>query len=177
MKVSALVLLVALAIAPVSFAPQTADDSLASREDIERYLDATHSRDMTKRMLEVIERQTRQMIHQQISKNPSLPPDFEAQELRRMDGFWKNFPIDEMLQAMIPVYEKHFTKGEIDALVTFYSSPTGQQILAKMPAVAAEAMEASSGIAQKMVAKEIQHVQDDIMQLEKQNGAATKQPN
>jgi uncharacterized protein len=176
MKVSALVLVVSMAIAPVSFAQQTADDSLASKEDIERYLDATHSRDMTKKMLEVMQIQMRQMIHQQVSKNPSLPPDFEAQELKRMDDFWKNFPVDQMLRAMIPIYEKHFTKGEIDALVTFYSSPTGQQILAKMPAVAEEAVQASSGIAQKMVAKEMQHVQDDIMQLEKQNGRATRQP-
>ena len=46
---------------------------------------------------------------------------------------------------MVPVYQKHFTKVEMDALAEFYTAPTGQKILKEMPEVVTEAMQASSG--------------------------------
>ena len=35
------------------------------------------------------------------------------------------------MQAMVPAYQKHFTKGDIDNLVAFYSSPTGEEVIAR----------------------------------------------
>jgi uncharacterized protein len=66
------------------------------------------------------------------------------EELARMDkqseDLMKNFPLDEMLSDMIPVYQRHFTKSEIEALTAFYSSPAGQKFLHEMPAVTSETM-------------------------------------
>ncbi len=59
---------------------------------------------------------------------------------RQAEDLIKNFPLDEMLKDMIPVYQRHFTKSEIDALIAFYSSPAGQKFLHEMPAVTAETM-------------------------------------
>ncbi len=61
---------------------------------------------------------------------------------RRSDEFLKSFPLDEMLNDMIPIYQKHFTKPDIDALTAFYSSPTGQKFLHEMPEVTSESMRA-----------------------------------
>ena len=36
-----------------------------------------------------------------------------------------------MMQSMVPAYQKHFTKGDIDNLVAFYSSPTGEKVIAR----------------------------------------------
>jgi hypothetical protein len=47
-----------------------------------------------------------------------------------------------MLNDMIPIYQRHFTKAEIDALIAFYSSPPGQKFLHEMPAVTSETMRA-----------------------------------
>src|SRR5208283_515348 len=52
------------------------------------------------------------------------------------------FPLDEMLNDMVPVSQRHFTKSDIDALTAFYSSPAGQKFLHEMPAVTAETMKA-----------------------------------
>ena len=72
--------------------------------------------------------------------------DVTEEELARMDreseDLIKNFPVDAMLSDMIPVYQRHFTKSEIDALIAFYSSPPGQKFLHEMPAVTAETMRA-----------------------------------
>ena len=48
-----------------------------------------------------------------------------------------------MMNEMIPVYQRHFSKSDIDGLIAFYSSPTGQKFLREMPAVTAESMQAA----------------------------------
>ena len=78
---------------------------------------------------------------------------------------------------MTPVYQKHLTKGDVDALVTFYSSPTGQKVLKEMPAMTGEAMQASSGIMKKMMAQAQERVQTEIAQMQKETeGNSYKQP-
>jgi hypothetical protein len=49
--------------------------------------------------------------------------------------------MDEIMDAMVPVYQKHLTKGDIDNLVAFYSTPTGAKLLREMPTIMAEAMQ------------------------------------
>jgi hypothetical protein len=43
---------------------------------------------------------------------------------------------------MIPIYQRHFSKTDVNSMTSFYSSPTGQKFLREMPAVMAESMQA-----------------------------------
>lgn len=57
--------------------------------------------------------------------------------------YWKNY-IDksgqeQLLTAMIPAYQHHFTADEVEGLIKFYKSPLGQKLVAQMPATMAEA--------------------------------------
>jgi len=176
MKTSALAVLICLLAIPVSFGQQNAKDAPASKEDVERFLDAMHTREMMKSMMAAMAKQMHEMVHEQIQKVPNLSADFEAQQERRMDEFVRNFPVEEMIQAMIPVYQRHFTKGEMDDLVAFYSSPTGQKMVKELPAITAEAMQSSQGIIQRMIAEEMQRIQDEIAAMKKKNGGATEKP-
>lgn len=176
MKPSALAV-ICLLVAPLTLARQNSADPPASKEDVERYFAAMHTRELVRSMLEAMRKQMHQTIHAQVSKLANLPPDFEEREDRLIDETWQDLPLDEMLQAMIPVYEKHFTKGDIDGLVAFYTSPTGQKLLKELPGVTAESMQASQGIVQRLVAKEMQRVQNDIAQVQKSNGGSTGKPN
>jgi hypothetical protein len=166
MKRAALCLLACLMLASFSFAQNAADEP-ASKEDVQRYLDAVHSRDMMKSMLAAMTKQMHQMVHEQVLKEKNLPPDFEARADKLMDDLFTDFPYDEFVQAALPVYQKHFTKGEIDSLVAFYTAPTGQKILKEMPAVTAETMQASSGIIRKMMADAQTRLQSEIAQARK----------
>jgi len=47
----------------------------------------------------------------------------------------------EARELMVPIYAKHFELDELRALLAFYRSPTGQKMLAKMPAVMEESLE------------------------------------
>ncbi len=134
--------------------------------DIEKYLDAMHYPELMKSTLDAMAKQMHQMTHAQLEKQPNLPAGFEARVDKMMDDMIKDFPVDDLMQAMIPAYQKHLTKSEVDALTAFYSAPTGQKILKEMPAMSADAMQAASGVMQKMMAN-----MQDRLQSEHRPGA------
>ena len=154
----------------VGIAQQSTADSPASKEDIERYFQVMHLRDTMKQMMDVMNKQAHQMVHAQISKDAAnLPPDFEARMNKMTDEELKNLPVEEMLQAMIPVYQKHWTKGDVDAIVAFYSTPTGQKVLRELPATMAEGMQAVAPIIQKRMNGMMERVQQEVAQMVKES--------
>jgi len=122
----------------VSVAPDA-----ASKEDVQKLFDVMASRQQITQMMQQLFAQMRSMNREQLKKRH---PDVTEADLARMDreseDLIKNFPLDEMLNDMVPVYQRHFTKSEIEALTVFYSSPAGQKFLHEMPAVTAETMRA-----------------------------------
>ncbi|MFZ0278682.1 MAG: DUF2059 domain-containing protein [Candidatus Sulfotelmatobacter sp.] len=147
---------------------QTAADAPATKEDIEKYFEATHTHDLMLKMMDAMSKPMHQMAHDQCAKiQVKLPVDCEAQINRNVDDMMKQIPFDELTQAMVPSYEKHFTKGDMDALIAFYSAPTGQKILQEMPAVMADAMEAMMPIMRKTVDKMTERAQQQLAQMMK----------
>jgi hypothetical protein len=176
-KRSILVFGVFLLFASPNFAQQSAADAPASKEDIQRYLDTMHVRDMMTTVMDSMTKSMHQMVHQMVEKQPNLPADFELRVTKMTDDMLKDLPIDELLDAMVPVYEKHLTKGDVDALIAFYSGPTGQKILKEMPAMTSEAMQAASGVTQKMMTKMMERVQTEIAQMQKEQEGSSTKPN
>ena len=164
-----------LAFSGNSLAQQTDADAPATREDVQRYLDAMHSHDMMKQMVEAMSKPLHNMVHEDYMKNRGkLPPDFEARMDKIMDDMLMGMPFDEMMDAMVPTYQKHFTRGELDALTAFYSSPTGQKILREMPAIMSEAMESMMPIMRKNIERMTEDVQQqaaEMLKESRQNGA------
>jgi len=164
-----------LAFSGNSLAQQTDADAPATREDVQRYLDAMHSHDMMKQMVEAMSKPLHNMVHEDYMKNRGkLPPDFEARMDKIMDDMLMSMPFDEMMDAMVPTYQKHFTRGELDALTAFYSSPTGQKILREMPAIMSEAMESMMPIMRKNIERMTEDVQQqaaEMLKESRQNGA------
>jgi uncharacterized protein len=152
-------------------------DAPATKEDVEAYLAVTHSRELAANITAAMSKPLHQMMHEEYLKNKEkLPPDFEARMNKQTDDMMKNMPFDEMIEAMVPSYQKHFSRGDIDALVAFYSSPTGQKILKEMPAIAAEAMQNMMPIVQKYVSTVQQQLQQQVAQLLQQSSAPAKNP-
>jgi hypothetical protein len=124
-------------------AQDTGADAPATREDVERYLHAVNSQDMMQKMMDAMAKPMRQMTHDRYVKDKDkLPADFETKMNKVTDDMLKDMPLEEMMQAMVPTYQKHFTKGDINSLVAFYTSPVGQKLLREMPDIMGEAMTA-----------------------------------
>ena len=123
--------------ATVSIAPDA-----ASREDVQKLFEVMASREQIHQMMQQVFSQMRTLSRAEMKK---LHPEITEAELAKADGnsqqFINNFPVEEMLNDMIPVYQRHFTKADIEGLTAFYSSSTGQKFLHEMPAVTAETMQ------------------------------------
>jgi hypothetical protein len=160
-------------------AQTSAADSPATKEDVEKYLQVVHSHDMMKKMAVAMSQGMHQMLHQQYLKHKDdLPADYESKMTARMDDMFENMPWDEMMQAVSPVYQKHFTKGDIDSLVAFYSSPTGEKMLREMPTIMTEAMQNMTPIMTKYMETVQQRLQKetDVMIAQSKKASSPNTP-
>lgn len=158
-----------LGLVPVAFA-QNDLSAPATREDIEHYLNVIHSQQMAQQMVAAMAGPMHKMVHDQYLKNQDkLPADFEQREMKVLDEMFQNMPLDEMMQAMIPVYQKHFTKGDVDALIAFYSSPTGQKMLHELPSIMSEAMESMTPLMEKYMETVKQRIEGEFTEALKQS--------
>jgi len=162
----------------LAFAQQTAQpasDAPATKEDIQKYLDVMHSREMMAKMIDAMSAPIHKMFHEQFLKDKDkLPPDFEERTAKMFDDSMKSFPWDEMLESMVPVYQKHFTKGDVNALIAFYSTPTGQKLLRDMPAIMQEAMERMMPLMQKQMDSMNARMKQEVAQMMKDYKPASK---
>lgn len=76
------------------------------------------------------------------------------------DNFWDEFKKEakkdgfkDLLELMVPIYKKHLTEEEIDAITEFYASEIGQKMIQKFPMITQESMQAGAEWGQKMGAK------------------------
>jgi hypothetical protein len=83
--------------------------------------------------------------------------DFVKVQMKKMI---QTMPWDDLMQAMIPAYQHHFTHGEMQELIHFYSTPLGRKVVAEMPAIMTEYMQASTPIMQKWM----QNMMTDLQQ-------------
>jgi uncharacterized protein len=61
-------------------------------------------------------------------------------------SYWQSY-IDkngqaQLVQAMIPAYQHHFSSEDVDGLIKFYKTPLGQKLVSQMPGTMSEAAQA-----------------------------------
>jgi hypothetical protein len=156
-----LLAVICLALAAPALA-QTADEP-ASRDDIILLLRTMHSHDFTQKIIAAQSAGMRELMRNQVMKEKgSVPADFDSHFDKEMDALLKGMPMDEMMQAMIPAYQKHFTHGDIEAMNAFYASPVGQKVLQELPAVMQEGMQEMMPILTKYVSDWKEHAQKEM---------------
>ena len=143
-----------LAIATTSVAQMNSSD-VPTKEDINRFLDAMQIRQQMQAMMTTMRVQVKANARQMLQKNM---PNATNEDLARAEQFMDQalnepIPVDEYINVMIPVYQRHLTRNDIDGIVAFYSSPVGQKMLREMPAMVAEGMQAASKITQEHMEK------------------------
>ncbi len=148
-----LLLLLGLTFSPV-FAQQASSDEspAATKEDVEKLFATMHIREQMKTMMDLMAKQSKQMSVDALKKKL---PDISQKDLDRidamMDRMMKNFDLNAMIDDMIPVYQRHLTKSDIEAMAKFYETPTGQKVLREQPQMTAEAMKAVQPRMEKMM--------------------------
>ena len=82
-----------------------------------------------------------------------------------VDEMFKHVSVDNMVQDMIPVYQKHLTRKDISAIVAFYSTPIGQKLIRELPGMTQEAMQVASRRMQESLEEPAQQVDERIQQM------------
>jgi uncharacterized protein len=157
-----LIVAICLAFVASALAQTPAADEPASRDDVILLLRTMHSHDFMQKVMSAQSAGMRQIIREQAMKDGSAPADFDRRFGNAMDDLIKGMPMDELTQAMIPAYQKHFTHGDIEAMNTFYSSPVGQKVLEELPAVMQEGLQDMMPILTKYLSQWKERMQKDM---------------
>jgi uncharacterized protein len=127
-------------------------DAPATKEDIQRLFEVMQIHQQMRQVMDAMMKQQSAMIDETLKKRyPQTSAEKIARANRMIAETMKDMPMDAILDDMIPIYQKHFSKTDIDAMSTFYASPTGQKMMREMPALTSESMQASYGRMQKQM--------------------------
>jgi uncharacterized protein len=149
-------------------APDASVDGPATKEDVAKYFEAMHSRELMEATLDKISVSVQAIMHEQLKSEKNLPPDLEARVAKATAETLHQFQVEDILNAIEPVIQKNYTQGELRAIVAFYSSPYGQSIQKKQPTVAAETLQAMSPLIAQAQAEAMRRVQEEIAKIRKE---------
>ena len=126
----------------------TASDVPATKEDIEKLFVAMHLRERMEDIIQNTRKQTKLVLTDLVNKQADVLTPKEISQLQRMmddmiDDVYKDYPLEAILQDMVPVYQKHLTESDVNQLIAIYGSPIGQKLLREVPAMTSEAMQVS----------------------------------
>ena len=116
---------------PASRPAPSADSSAehaAKRVEIRKLIELTGAANVSADAL-------RQIIGPLKAGFPEVPDEF-------WDTFIKEVRSDELIDLVIPIYDKYYTREEIRDLTLFYQSPVGQKTIKVLPKLSAEAIDA-----------------------------------
>lgn len=151
-----------------SFAQQTSASDVPDKAEVVKFLDAMHARSQMVQTLEQMAKQMRLGAEQGFKeKVPDATPEQLAKVDKMFDSIFKSLPVDEMMDAIVPIYQKHLTRADLAAITAFYESPAGQKILKEMPAIMSEAMQAGGDIGRRAFAARSHELDQQIAELVK----------
>lgn len=141
-----------------------------SREDVLKLFDLLQITKTMDTVIKAAKQQSTEAAEQMIQERmPNATPEQKVQFKDMVEDVVRESlgtdAINEMLEATIPVYQRHLTKGDLDAMVAFYSSAVGQKILHEQPAMIQESMEASSGIQQRIARVMFQKIDERVARM------------
>jgi hypothetical protein len=92
-----------------------------------------------------------------------LLPSFRSSAPEISDEFWDRFSAsvnpDELMKLIIPIYAKHFSVDEIERIIAFYKTPTGQKFIREQPVILQESMVAGGEWGQSLAKRLLEEIQ------------------
>jgi len=191
MRSRALLLLVLLAVAAPLYAQQgvaeaarqakAKPEGLAAdaptRDQVMKLLDLLQIRKSMSLMMDGMKQAMKQGAQETFRERVPNPTPKQLEALNGMvDDLMADMPLDEMIEAMVPIYRRHLSKSDVDEVIRFYSSAVGQKLLREQPQMIQEGMQAGGEIQQKrmdqMMAK-IRERTEKMAEEEEKDKAAT----
>ena len=193
MRCRGLLLLVLLAVAAPVFAQQSVAEAAAqAKSKVEVFpADApTHDQVMTllgllqvRKMMVTLMDGMQQAMKQSAERSfRERVPDPTPKQLEALNGMVEDavggLPMDEMVEAMVPIYRRHLSKSDVDEMIRFFGGPVGQKLLREQPQMMQEGMRAGVAVAERRMEQIKIKISERSQQLieadEEKNGASKK---
>ena len=141
-------------VVPICFAA----DTPASEASIKQLFEATHVRTLLDSVMTQMDGLTKKAMAQATQGQQLTPADQKEIEQAEADvkAEMKSALDWSKLEPMyVRIYQKSFNQQEVDGMIAFYKTPTGQAVLNKMPVVLQNTM----AEVQQMLQPMMQHLQ------------------
>ena len=119
----------ALAQSDTGSSPLTTTQQVDKINDIKKMLALTGAKYVFQQTLE-------QSLASTKSQHPQIPQEF-------WDAFMAEVSVDEMLNRLIPIYNKYLSAEDIKELIKFYETPLGKKTVNVLPQITRESIEVS----------------------------------
>jgi hypothetical protein len=150
-----------------------------TRDQVMKLLDLLQIRKSMSLMMDGMKQAMKQGAEEAFRERVPNPTPKQLEALNGMvDDMMADMPLDEMIEAIVPIYRRHLSKSDVDEVIRFYSSTVGQKLLREQPQMIQEGMQAGVEIQQKrmdqMMTKIRERTQKMAEEEEKDKAAAPK---
>jgi hypothetical protein len=118
----------------------------AKEKKVRRLLDVSGAGDIGKQVMD--------SMMDAFAKRSDLPKGF-------VEKFKEMADVDSLVDLIVPIYQKHLTEADVDAIVTFYESEAGRSLAKAQPAIVLESQKAGEKWGMKMALKVLQELQEE----------------
>jgi hypothetical protein len=147
-------------------AQSNAANPAPSKEDVLKFMDVLHIKSQLTQYFNGVAKQAKLGAEEGFKeKVPNATPEQLAQVDKFSENLFKDMPVDEMLDAMIPIYQKHLTKEDLDGILAFYASPIGQKLQREQPAMTQESMQVGGEIGRRRIGAMMQQMDEFIAKM------------
>jgi hypothetical protein len=65
----------------------------------------------------------------------------DAEVWDELEKEFKKFSMDDLIEMLVPVYQKYLTREELEEIIAFYETPVGRKFAENTPALTQETMQ------------------------------------
>ena len=147
-------LLASLLVAPPALAQSPSPEATSAARELIVAMKAT---DQFKAILPLIMQNLKPAI---VQNRPDVEKDFDAITPAMIDMAMSKLPA--LTELMAQVYARNFTTAELNDLMAFYKTPTGQKLLQSMPVITQQSLAAGQQFAQTIVTDLQKQIVDEM---------------
>lgn len=149
-----------------SDAAQASVDGKPTPAQVRKLLELLRVRDDLQATLDSMKQQMKgEAVDAFRDKVPNPSPEQLKSVNGILDDAFAELSLDDLIQDLVPVYQRHLTRSDVQALVTFYASGPGQKILREQPAIIRESMQTAGSSQQKRMELMLAKVELRMQQL------------
>lgn len=123
-----------------------------THDQVMTLLDLLQVRKSMATMLDGMRQVIKQASEQSFRERVPNPTPKQLAALNGMtDDVLGDMPLDEMVEAVVPIYRRHLSKSDVEEMIRFYGGPVGQKLLREQPQMMMEGMQAGVAVQQKRI--------------------------